>query len=161
MINNMKTFLLLQVLILTTTAPQTLGQHALRGNQRIPTRIFSVQNKKTKSNKTTCHQSATASTTYPESKDLTTLFLIDLQNDFHPGGALAIPSADADAERTASFIKRNALSIDRIVATLDSHHKLHIAHPAHWFDTNGNHPAPFTFISSQDIIKGNGSLEVS
>jgi nicotinamidase/pyrazinamidase len=85
---------------------------------------------------------------------MTTLLLIDIQNDFHPGGSLAIPSADSDAERTASFIKRNALSIDRIVATLDSHHKLHIAHPCFWTDANGDHPAPFTLISSRDVIDG-------
>ncbi|KAL3777789.1 hypothetical protein ACHAWO_005816 [Cyclotella atomus] len=85
---------------------------------------------------------------------MTTLLLIDIQNDFHPGGSLAIPSANTDAERTASFIKRNALSIDRIVATLDSHHKLHIAHPCFWKDVNGEHPPPFTLISSQDVIDG-------
>lgn len=85
---------------------------------------------------------------------MTTLLLIDIQNDFHPGGSLAIPTADADAERTASFITRNALKIDRIVATLDSHHKLHIAHPCFWTNADGEHPSPFTLISSQDVIDG-------
>ena len=85
---------------------------------------------------------------------MTTLLLIDIQNDFHPGGSLAIPSAASDAERTASFIRRNAESIDRIVATLDSHHKLHIAHPCFWTNAAGEHPAPFTLISSQDVMDG-------
>lgn len=85
---------------------------------------------------------------------MNTLLLIDIQNDFHPGGSLAIPSADSDAKRTASFITSNALSINRVVATLDSHHKLHIAHPCFWVNSNGDHPAPFTVISSQDVIDG-------
>ena len=63
---------------------------------------------------------------------MTTLLLIDVQKDFHPGGSLAIPTADQDAERTAQWIRRNSAQIDRIVATLDSHSKLHIAHPGFW-----------------------------
>lgn len=85
---------------------------------------------------------------------MTTLLLIDVQKDFHPGGSLAIPSADADAARTASFIAANSSSISRIVATMDSHQKLHIAHPCFWTDAGGNHPDPFTLISSEDVESG-------
>ena len=63
---------------------------------------------------------------------MTTLLLIDVQKDFHPGGSLAIPTASSDAQRTAQFIRQNASSIHRIVATMDSHQKLHIAHPCFW-----------------------------
>ena len=35
-------------------------------------------------------------------EDTTTLLIIDPQNDFHPGGSLAIPTADEDAERIAA-----------------------------------------------------------
>lgn len=89
-----------------------------------------------------------------------TLFLIDVQVSFHPGGSLAIPTADEDAERIAKFIKgsinRNGSKIDRIVVSLDSHHKMHIAHPSFWVDgeTGKNHPPPFTLISSSDIMEG-------
>eukprot|EP00814_Leptocylindrus_danicus_P002151 CAMPEP_0116003462 /NCGR_PEP_ID=MMETSP0321-20121206/68_1 /TAXON_ID=163516 /ORGANISM="Leptocylindrus danicus var. danicus, Strain B650" /LENGTH=289 /DNA_ID=CAMNT_0003471671 /DNA_START=156 /DNA_END=1025 /DNA_ORIENTATION=- len=87
----------------------------------------------------------------------TTLFLIDVQVSFHPGGSLAIPTADEDAERIAKLIKASINSsgstIDRIVVSLDSHHKMHIAHPSFWVDgeTGKHHPPPFTLISSSDI----------
>lgn len=85
---------------------------------------------------------------------VTTLVLVDVQNDFHPGGSLAIPTADKDAERIAKLIENHAHSIQRVVATMDSHQKLHIAHPGFWLSNEGIHPAPFTIISSQDIVDG-------
>mmetsp|Transcript_20035 Transcript_20035/g.41714 ORF Transcript_20035/g.41714 Transcript_20035/m.41714 type:complete len:295 (-) Transcript_20035:166-1050(-) len=86
---------------------------------------------------------------------MTTLLLIDVQKDFHPGGSLAIPSASQDAERIARFIRENATSIQRIVATMDSHHKLHIAHPSFWTNAeSGKHPDPFTVISMEDVKSG-------
>ena len=85
----------------------------------------------------------------------TTLLLIDVQKDFHPGGSLAIPTANEDAERIAAFIRSNGSKIDRIVATLDSHHKLHIAHPGFWLaEDSTTHPNPFTIITSQEIAEG-------
>ena len=104
-----------------------------------------------------------------------TLLLVDVQKDFHPGGSLAIPTASDDAARIASFITKHAKSIHRIVVTLDTHPKWHIAHPTFWTrapaaaaaaatestddahgkeeeeDIIGQHPAPFTVISSEDI----------
>lgn len=88
----------------------------------------------------------------PKNSGGTTLLLIDVQKDFHPGGSLAIPTADKDAERIAQFIRNNASSIDRIVATLDSHHKLHIAHPSFWISSDKKHPDPFTIITTDDLI---------
>ena len=86
---------------------------------------------------------------------MTTLLLIDVQNDFHPGGSLAIPTADTDATRTATFIRKNLFSISRIVMTMDSHQKLHIAHPCFWTNgETGEHPSPFTLISSEDVKNG-------
>lgn len=85
---------------------------------------------------------------------MTTLLLIDCQKDFHPGGSLPVPNSDEDAERITNFIRQNASSIHRIVATMDSHHPLHIAHPAFWSDEDGNQPNPFTVISMQDIVSG-------
>jgi nicotinamidase-related amidase len=85
---------------------------------------------------------------------MTTLLLIDCQKDFHPGGSLAVPNADQDAERITQFIHQNATSIHRIVATMDSHHPLHIAHPSFWSDGQGNLPEPFTVISMEDVVEG-------
>eukprot|EP00586_Coscinodiscus_wailesii_P016837 CAMPEP_0172505430 /NCGR_PEP_ID=MMETSP1066-20121228/186432_1 /TAXON_ID=671091 /ORGANISM="Coscinodiscus wailesii, Strain CCMP2513" /LENGTH=257 /DNA_ID=CAMNT_0013282033 /DNA_START=55 /DNA_END=825 /DNA_ORIENTATION=+ len=84
----------------------------------------------------------------------TCLVLVDPQNDFHPGGSLAIPTASDDAKRISDFIRANKNRIDDITVTLDSHHRLHIAHGKFWIDEQGNHPAPFTMISSEDIEKG-------
>lgn len=86
---------------------------------------------------------------------VTTLLLVDVQKDFHPGGSLAIPTANDDAERIADLIRQNSGAIDRIVATLDTHQKLHIAHPSFWWDAGqSRHPDPFTIISAADIRRG-------
>ena len=85
---------------------------------------------------------------------MTTLLLVDIQKDFHPGGSLAIPTANDDANRTASFIRKHSSSISRIVCTLDSHHRLHIAHPVFWKNEKGEHPNPFTLISMEDVQSG-------
>jgi nicotinamidase/pyrazinamidase len=88
--------------------------------------------------------------------DAITLLLVDVQKDFHPGGSLAIPTADKDAERIAQLIKEHGSKISRIVATMDSHLKLHIAHPGFWVsgEDGKTNPDPFTIISSQDIVDG-------
>lgn len=83
-----------------------------------------------------------------------TLLIIDPQRDFHDGGSLAVPNASTDAKRIASFVRSFHSQIDRIVVTLDSHHKLHIAHPTFWKSKDGKHPTPFTIISSEDIKNG-------
>jgi nicotinamidase/pyrazinamidase len=80
------------------------------------------------------------------------LFLIDMQNDFClPDGALYIPGAEKDLERTAFFIQRNIKYIDHIVMTQDNHNVIDISHPCFWRDKHGNHPEPYTQISSDDI----------
>jgi nicotinamidase/pyrazinamidase len=89
-----------------------------------------------------------------QTKATLTLLIIDPQNDFHPGGTLAIPTADEDAERIAAFIRKHARHIDRIVVTLDSHQRIHIAHGIFWVNDAGEHPPPFTLISSQDVARG-------
>lgn len=88
----------------------------------------------------------------------TALLLIDVQKDFHPGGSLAIPDAGEDALRTADLIRRSLHEgkphINRIVATMDSHHQLHIAHPTFWVSSDGKNPDPFTIITSNEIREG-------
>ena len=84
----------------------------------------------------------------------TTLLIIDPQNDFHPGGTLAIPTADSDAERIACFVRKHMDGIDQIVITLDSHQRVHIAHGIFWVNDAGEHPPPFTLISSEEIARG-------
>lgn len=83
-----------------------------------------------------------------------TLLLIDPQVDFHPGGSLGIANAGGDSERTADFILDHLEDIDQILVTLDSHHRMHIAHSMVWVDKDGNHPPPFTTITNKDIQEG-------
>lgn len=81
--------------------------------------------------------------------------IIDTQVDFcHPGGALFVPGAEQDVERMAGLIRQYTHQIDHIVVTLDTHHALDIAHPRFWHDADGQHPAPFTPISAEEVDAG-------
>lgn len=81
--------------------------------------------------------------------------IIDAQYDFcHPDGALFVPGAEQDVDRMATLIRQHANQINHIVVTLDTHHVLDIAHPLFWHDASGNHPAPFTQITGEDIDAG-------
>ena len=83
------------------------------------------------------------------------LISIDPQNDFcSPKGSLFVPGADKDMERLTAFVNNNRGRLDKIHCTLDSHQTLHIAHPLFWKDKHGNHPAPFTWISVDDVETG-------
>lgn len=84
------------------------------------------------------------------------LLIIDPQNDFmdEPGAALAVPGAAGDMKRTATMVERVGSKLSDIHVTLDSHHPLHVAHSAMWLKKDGNHPDPFTPVSSQDIATG-------
>ena len=100
-------------------------------------------------------------TTNVRLRDRIHLLCIDPQNDFaHPGdtshaqGALYVKGADADMERLAHFIKRVSSKLEDIHVTLDSHHKVHIANPIFWKNSKGDHPAPFTMITSKDVANG-------
>jgi nicotinamidase/pyrazinamidase len=98
----------------------------------------------------------TSSAKESPTQECVTLLLVDIQNDFHPGGSLAIPTANEDAHRVAELIREHSARITRVVATLDSHVKLHISHPGFWVsgqDSN-KHPDPFTVIESNHIAKG-------
>lgn len=83
------------------------------------------------------------------------LVIIDMQVDFcHPDGSLFVPGSVEDIQRTIEFIYSNADRITNITCSLDSHLPHQIFHPAWWADADGNHPAPFTLISYDDIKSG-------
>ena len=83
------------------------------------------------------------------------LVIIDMQIDFcHADGTLFVPGAGDDIRRTIEFIYNNAERITNITCSLDSHLPHQIFHPAWWADADGNHPAPFTLISYEDIKDG-------
>jgi nicotinamidase-related amidase len=60
------------------------------------------------------------------------VLIIDPQNDFHSNNALAVPGAVEDSIRIQDMINQEQMRIDRIVVTLDSHHRNHIAHACFW-----------------------------
>jgi len=73
------------------------------------------------------------------------------QQDFH-NGELCVPGAWEDMVRVADMIDRIGDKIDDITVTLDSHHRLHIAHPMWWKDANGDRPQPFTSMREENGI---------
>ena len=102
--------------------------------------------------------------------DTTHLLIIDAQNDFCDlpashcpldpvsGAALApalpVPGAHADLQRLAAFIRSDGAAISDITVTLDSHHRIDIAHPPFWRRGDGAPVAPFTTISATQVRAG-------
>jgi len=85
----------------------------------------------------------------------TKLLIIDPQYDFcHPNGALFVPGANDDIDRLSALIDRVGNELHDIHVTLDTHHELDVAHPLFWIDSQGSHPAPFTTITHDDVVKG-------
>ncbi len=98
------------------------------------------------------------------------LLIIDPQNDFcdlppawcpvDPGTgqrlapALPVPGAHADMQRLAGFIDAAAAALGDIAVTLDSHHRLDIAHPGFWQAADGAAVAPFTAITAAQVRAG-------
>jgi nicotinamidase/pyrazinamidase len=100
----------------------------------------------------------------------TQLLVIDPQNDFCdvPGAwcptdpltgaavapALPVPGAHADMQRTAALIRAAGAALDDITITLDSHHRVDIAHPTFWRRADGAPVTPFTTITAQQVRSG-------
>ena len=83
------------------------------------------------------------------------MLIIDAQNDFcNPKGSLFVAGADQDVQRLANFINRNGNRFGKINSTLDCHSSVHIAHGIFWVNSKGEHPTPFTVISSNDVRNG-------
>lgn len=92
------------------------------------------------------------------------LLVIDPQNDFCdlpadyvPGWArpaLPVAGAHADMLRLADLIWRGIDGLGGISVTLDSHHRIDIAHPAFWMDGSGGPVAPFTQITAAAVREG-------
>lgn len=82
------------------------------------------------------------------------LITIDPQDDFcSPNGALSVAGAHDDMLRLAKLVRKNKRIADHYI-TLDSHHRIHIAHPNFWRNSKGQQPSPFTQISVQDVRDG-------
>lgn len=100
----------------------------------------------------------------------TQLLIIDPQNDFCdlPAGwcpadplregavapALPVPGAHADMLRLAAFVQAASKQLAEITITLDSHNRLHIAHPTFWQRGDGADVQPFTPITARQVRGG-------
>jgi nicotinamidase-related amidase len=97
------------------------------------------------------------------------LLIIDPQNDFcdlppshrpvQADGSLATPAlpvcgAHADMLRVAELIDMGRQGITGISVTLDSHHRLDVAHPTFWTGAGGGAVSPFTEITAADVRAG-------
>jgi nicotinamidase-related amidase len=94
------------------------------------------------------------------SKERIWLLLIDVQNTFcipnfelFVGGRSGQGAVD-DNTRLCQFIYRNLGHITHISATMDTHLSQQIFHPIFFIDKDGNHPAPYTDITAQEIRDG-------
>ena len=98
------------------------------------------------------------------------LLIIDPQNDFcdlpelyrplHPhtgervAPALPVSGAHEDMERLAALIRQGWRGLSQVTVTLDSHHRVDIAHPTFWHGRDGGAVAPFTPITAQQLRDG-------
>ncbi|NMC13823.1 MAG: isochorismatase [Chloroflexi bacterium] len=88
------------------------------------------------------------------------LMLVDVQNTFclpefelFVGGRSGTGAMD-DNRRLCEFIYRNMRSITKIIATLDTHQAVQIFHAIYLINDMGEHPAPMTMISYDDVMQG-------
>lgn len=88
------------------------------------------------------------------------LVLIDVQNTFcipefelYVGGRSGTGAVD-DNTRLVQFIYRNLGVISHITFTLDTHQASQIFHPQFLINDKGEHPAPYTLISEEEVRKG-------
>jgi len=98
------------------------------------------------------------------------LLIIDPQNDFcdlpasylpcNPlatekfAPALPVPGAHADMLRVSDLITQGCSGLSDITVTLDTHHRLDIAHPSFWTRGDGSAVAPFTVVSAGQVRAG-------
>ena len=98
------------------------------------------------------------------------LLIIDPQNDFCDlpdaylprdpltgvalGPALPVAGAHSDMQRLARLIRAGSAGLADIAVTLDSHHRLDIAHPTFWQQRDGSAVSPFTPITAMQVRAG-------
>ena len=88
------------------------------------------------------------------------LLLVDVQNTFcipgfelYVGGTSGTGAVD-DNRRLCDFIYRNLNVITQICPTMDSHQAMQIFHCIFLVNDKGEHPAPYTLVTLDDIEKG-------
>lgn len=98
------------------------------------------------------------------------LLVIDPQNDFcdlpeahrpidpvtrqRLAPALPVAGAHADMQRLAALVRDGSAGLANITVTLDSHHRVDIAHTTFWRTGAGDAVAPFTPITAAQVRAG-------
>ncbi|MCQ8117931.1 isochorismatase family protein [Methylomonas rosea] len=88
----------------------------------------------------------------------TQLLIIDAQNDFCDYSteayvpALPVPGAYQDCLRLAQLINQVGSGIGGVLATLDSHHMIDLAHNTSWLTEQGTAPPPFSLVTTANFI---------
>jgi nicotinamidase-related amidase len=88
------------------------------------------------------------------------LLAVDVQNTFCiPGFELFVTGRSGtgavdDNRRLCEFVYRNLGAITRILPSLDTHHAMQVFHAVWLVDDEGNHPAPYTLVSADDVATG-------
>lgn len=82
-------------------------------------------------------------------------FGIDCQVGFcTPGASLFVPGAVEDMTRTIEWLYANLGKITTLTFSLDTHHVFQVFHPAFWVNAQGQHPAPMSVISHDEVASG-------
>ncbi len=90
-----------------------------------------------------------------EDRERIAAFGIDAQIAFcHPEGSLFVPGAVEDTTRALEFFYARLDRITTMVLSLDTHRVHQIFHPSFWVNRDGDHPAPFTVITKDDVAHG-------
>jgi nicotinamidase-related amidase len=95
------------------------------------------------------------------------LLAVDVQNTFCvPGFELFVAGRSGsgavdDCRRLCEWVYRNLGAITRILPSLDTHHAMQVFHALWLVDEDGNHPAPYTLVSSDDVASGRWSVDAA
>jgi nicotinamidase-related amidase len=88
------------------------------------------------------------------------LIVVDVQNTFcipeyelFVAGRSGTGAVD-DNRRLCEFVYRNLGTITQIFPSLDTHHAMQVFHAIWLVDDDGNHPAPYSLISAEDVEAG-------
>jgi nicotinamidase-related amidase len=88
------------------------------------------------------------------------LLAVDVQNTFcipefelFVAGRSGTGAVD-DNRRLCEFVYRNLGTITQVFPSLDTHHAMQVFHAIWLVDEHGNHPAPYTLVSAEDVAGG-------
>jgi nicotinamidase-related amidase len=88
------------------------------------------------------------------------LLAVDVQNTFCvPGFELFVggrsgTGAVDDNRRLCAWIYRHLDTVTEVIPSLDTHHAMQVFHAIWLVDERGEHPAPYTLVSAEDVAAG-------